>query len=263
MNIAILTGATGGIGAEFLALLAKEKLDRIWCIARNEKKLAAIRETYGEKIRTFSLDLSREDSIRTVQAMLEAERPNVAYLINNAGMARFGNWDAFDTETIRQYIDLNVKSVVMMTQTVLPFMHTGSRIINMSSQSSFQPLPYVNLYAAGKAFLRSYSRSLNQELEGTGITVTACCPGWVDTEMLPKTYCGIPIRYPGLSKPADVAEQALRDAKKGRDMSVYSLYVKAQHLAAKLLPQKAVMKYWLHSNREIVKAIRNRESERV
>ena len=71
--------------------------------------------------------------------------------------------------------------------------------------------------------------------------------------MLPKDYNGVKIKYPGLSKPADVAKKALEDAKKGNDMSVYSLYVKAQHVAAKLLPQKMVMKYWLFTNREIVK----------
>lgn len=256
MNIAILTGATGGIGTEFVENLVKEDFDQIWCIARNEKKLNALKQKHGQVIRTFSMDLSLEQSILDIQAVLKEEQPNVKILINNAGIAIIGRFDDFDLETTRKCIDLNVKSVVMLTEVVMPFMKSGSHIINMSSQSSFQPLPYINLYASGKAFIRSYSRSLNQELKGSGIKVTACCPGWIDTEMLPKDYNGVKIKYPGLSKPADVAKKALKDAKKGKDMSVYSLYVKAQHVAAKLLPQKMVMKYWLFTNREIVKTKR-------
>lgn len=254
MNIAILTGATGGIGAEFVKNLVEEDYDQIWCIARNEAKLNALKEKYGDVIRTFSLDLSLEQSILDIQALLNEEQPVVKMLINNAGIAIIGRFDDFDLDTTRTYIDLNVKAVVMMTEVVMPFMKSGSHIINMSSQSSFQPLPFINLYASGKAFIRSYSRSLNQELKGSGIQVTACCPGWIDTEMLPKDYNGVKIKYPGLSKPADVAKKALKDAKKGKDMSVYSLYVKAQHIVAKLLPQKFVMKYWLYTNRDVVKS---------
>ena len=252
MNIAILTGATGGIGAAFVEYLAKEKLDQIWCIARNQKKLDALKQKYGQVIRTFSMDLSLEQSILDLQAVLQEEQPTVKMLINNAGIAIVGRFDDFDLATTRTYIDLNVKSVVLLTEVVMPFMDSGSHIINMSSQSSFQPLRFINLYASGKAFIRSYSRSLNQELKGTGISVTACCPGWIDTPMLPKEYNGVQIKYPGLSQPEEVAKKALKDAKKGKDMSVYSLYVKAQHLAAKLLPQKVVMKYWLFINRKIV-----------
>lgn len=252
MNIAILTGATGGIGNEFVKNLVQEDFDQIWCIARNKNKLNAIKEQYGEVIRTFSLDLSLEQSILELQAILEEEKPNVKMLINNAGIAIIGRFDDFDLETTRTYIDLNVKAVVMLTEIVMPYMKSGSHIINMSSQSSFQPLPFINLYASGKAFIRSYSRSLNQELKGSGITVTACCPGWIDTEMLPKDYNGVKIKYPGLSQPADVAKKALKDAKKGKDMSVYSLFVKSQHIMAKLLPQKIVMKYWLFTNRKVV-----------
>lgn len=252
MNIAILTGATGGIGAAFVEYLAKENFDQIWCIARNQKKLDALKQKYGQVIRTFSMDLSLEQSILDLQAVLQEEQPTVKMLINNAGIAIIGRFDDFDLATTRTYIDLNVKSVVLLTEVVMPFMDSGSHIINMSSQSSFQPLPFINLYASGKAFIRSYSRSLNQELKGTGISVTACCPGWIDTPMLPKEYNGVQIKYPGLSQPEEVAKKALKDAKKGKDMSVYSLYVKAQHLAAKLLPQKVVMKYWLFINRKIV-----------
>lgn len=252
MNIGIITGATGGIGMEYVRLLMKENLDELWCLGRNEKKLSQIKETYGAKIRTFSMDLSLQESLEGFQKVLEAEKPEVSILINNAGIAMIGRYDDFDLETTRRYIDLNVKAVVMMCEIVLPFMKSGSHIINMSSQSSFQPLPFINLYASGKAFVRSFSRSLNQELKGTGVHVTACCPGWVDTAMLPEEYNGVKVKYPGLSDPADVAEKAIKDAMKNRDMSVYSLFVKGQHLAAKLMPQTLVMKCWMYINRDVI-----------
>jgi len=101
------------------------------------------------------------------------------------------------------------------------------------------------LYAASKVFERSYSRALNVELEGTGITCTAVCPGWIDTELLQKEINGKKVRFPGLVTPDRVAGQAMKDAKKGKDMSVCSLYVKCQHVNVKLLPQRWVMKIWM------------------
>lgn len=128
----------------------------------------------------------------------------------------------------------------------IPFMEKGAKILNISSASAFQPVPYINLYAATKAFERSYSRSLNTELKSYGITVTAVCPGWVDTDMLSKEINGKRVRFPGIVAPEKVVKKAIKDAKKGRDMSICSFYVKCQHLNVKLLPQRLTMKIWLH-----------------
>ena len=117
--------------------------------------------------------------------------------------------------------------------------------MNISSASAFQPNPYINLYAASKAFERSYSRALNVELEGTGITSIAVCPSWVDTELLQKEINGKKVKFPGLVTAKRVVTQAIKDAKKGKDMSVCSFYVKCQHVNVKLLPQKWVMKLWM------------------
>ncbi|MCH5286789.1 MAG: SDR family NAD(P)-dependent oxidoreductase [Christensenellaceae bacterium] len=252
-KIGIITGASGGLGEEFVKALLQENLDELWCIARNEAKLDAIMLRYGEKIRVFPKDLSLNSSIDDLESVLKEECPDVKFLINNAGIARMGRSDEFDRKEVMMYVDLNVKSVVLLTLIVLPFMGNGSHIINMSSQSSFQPLPYINLYASGKAFVRSYSRSLNRELDGTGIVVTACCPGWVDTNMLPKEYNGVSIKFPALAAPAKVVAKAMKDAKRGRDMSVYSFYVKYLHVLAKLLPQKLTMDFWLASIKKYVR----------
>lgn len=94
---------------------------------------------------------------------------------------------------------------------------------------------------------RNYSRALNVELRDRGIGVTAVCPGWVDTELLPREINGKKVKYPGMVSAKSVVTKALRDAEKRRDMSVCSLYVKCQHVIVKLLPQRLVMRIWMQS----------------
>ncbi len=242
---AIITGATGGIGREFVKQIWKEGIEEVWAVARNEKKLEELRTQYGEKLTVVPLDLSMEEQILQFGKLLEEKQPQVMYLINNAGLAKMASYQEFSLEEISRTVDVNCKAPVLLCQLCIPYMTTGSRILNISSASAFQPNPYINLYAASKAFERNYSRALNVELKGTGITVTAVCPGWVDTELLDKERNGKKIKFPGMVTPDRVVTLALKDANKGRDMSVCSLYVKCQHVYVKLLPQKWVMKIWV------------------
>ena len=244
-KIAILTGATGGLGREFLKQILKEEIDEVWAIARNEQKLSELRKEYGEKVIPMSIDLSELQGIEQIKNVLDEKKPQVMYLINNAGLAKMGNYKDFDIEEIDKTINVNCKAPVMLAQICIPYMGKGSKILNISSASAFQPNPYINLYAASKVFERSYSRALNVELDGTGITSTAVCPGWIDTELLQKEINGKKVRFPGLVTPDKVVRQAIKDAKKGKDMSVCSLYVKCQHVNVKLLPQRLVMKIWM------------------
>ena len=244
-KIAIITGATGGLGQEFVRAVLNEKPDEIWAIARNADKLNALKGRFGRRVRPVVCDLSKHEDIERVAQMLESERPDVRLLINNAGIARMGCTADFSADEISKLIDINCKAVSLLCGYVLPFMSKGSRILNISSASSFQPVPYINLYAASKAFVRSYSRALNVELKGCGITCTAVCPGWIDTEMLPKFSVGKTIKYPGLVSPKRVAVQAMRDSAKGRDMSVCTLFVKYEHFLSKTLAHKTLMKMWV------------------
>lgn len=209
------------------------------------QKLLELRKEHGEKIIPMSIDLSDMKGIKQIENMLEENRPHVEYLINNAGIARMGKYNDFSIEEIDKTINVNCKAPVMLAQICIPYMGKGSKILNISSASAFQPNPYINLYAASKVFERSYSRALNAELNGTGITSVAVCPGWIDTELLQKEINGKKVRFPGLVTPDRVVKQAIKDAKKGKDMSVCSLYVKCQHMNVKLLPQRWVMKIWM------------------
>ena len=244
-KIVILTGATGGLGREFLKQILKEDIDEVWAIARNKEKLYELKHQYGEKVVPVSMDLSDVSSIRELESMLKEQMPTVEYLINNAGLAKMGNYNDFSLEEIDQTINVNCKAPVMLSKLCIPYMKQGSRILNISFASAFQPNPYINLYAASKAFERSYSRALNVELERTGIKSIAVCPGWIDTELLQKEINGKKVKFPGMVTAKRVVAQAIKDAKKGKDMSVCSLYVKCQHVNVKLMPQRLVMKIWM------------------
>lgn len=246
-KIAIVTGATGGLGKEFTKLLYQENLDEIWAIARNHQKLQGLREELGEKVILFSKDVSTREGISDIAERLADERPEVRYLINNAGIGKMGTYNEFTLDEVEQFVSINSRTIVMLCMSVIPFMGKGSHILNISSQASFQPLPYLNLYAATKAFVTSYSRSLNVELRKCGITVTAVCPGWVDTDLLEKEWNGKEIKFPGIVNAEPVVRKALRDAQKGKDMSVYGLYVKSLQLFSKLIPHRVGMHSWAKS----------------
>ena len=204
-----------------------------------------MRKHYGEKVKPFSIDLSNLEQIEEFGKVLKEKKPEIKYLINNAGLGKIGSYKEFSLRELDRIVNVNSKAPILLCNLCIPYMKEGSRIVNVSSASAFQPAPYINLYAASKAFTRSYSRGLNMELKSRGITVTAVCPSWVATKLLPKELNGKRVKYPGLVAADKVAAQALKDAKKGKDMSVYSLFVKSQHLIVKLLPQKLVMKIWL------------------
>ena len=145
-------------------------------------------------------------------------------------------------------IDLNVSGVVAMGLVCIPYMEHGSHIINIASQAAFQPLPYQNIYSSTKAFVRNYTRALNVELKDKGIAATAVCPGWMKTGLIDRGLIGAKKatkNFAGMVTPDVVAKKAISDADKGKDISVYSAYVKMCHLVAKILPQKVMMKLWL------------------
>ncbi|MCR4924870.1 MAG: SDR family NAD(P)-dependent oxidoreductase [Clostridiales bacterium] len=243
-KIAILTGATGGLGQAFIKELLKEDINQIWAIARNKNKLDELCNKYGDKIFPIQCDLCEKSEIKAIADLLEENKPDVKFLINNAGMAKMAKTVDFTEDEISKTIEINCKTPTLICQYAIPYMSKGSRILNISSASSFQPNPYIALYSATKVYLRSYSRSLNYELKDKGIACTAVCPGWIDTEMLKKEHNGKAVKFPGMVSSEKVVKKALKDAKKGKDMSVCSLFVKYEHICSKILPQKWIMNIW-------------------
>ena len=245
-NIAIITGATGGVGSEFTRQLIKESMDEIWIVARNSEKLECLKNELGERIVIFQADLSKSDEIERIASKLKAENPKISYLINNAGLAKMGSYQEFTAKEVRDTVAVNCTATVLLSEICIPYMEKGSRIATISSAASFQPLPYLNLYAATKVFERSYTRALNFELKKTGITATAVCPGWVDTDLLMREYHGKKVVFPGIISAQKMVAKAIKDIKKGKDMSVCTGYIKMEHVLGKIFPQKMSMNTWFY-----------------
>lgn len=245
-KIAIITGATGGLGRSFTKQLI-ECVDEVWAIGRSIEKLNKLEEEFGEKIRSFSIDLSDITNLNCLREELNNGKYKVQYLVNNAGTGRMAVSTDFSDQEIQSHINTHNTSVAVLCNICIPFMEKGSHIINVASQSAFQPVAYINLYAACKAFCYSYSRALNMELKDQGIIVTVACPGWIKTELLQTEMNGKKVTFPHLAEPDDVVKQTLKDARKGKDMSVYSGYVRRMQFFSKFYPHKMIMKIWVKS----------------
>ena len=246
MRIAVITGASSGMGREFVKQIdAAESFDEIWVIARRKERLEELCEGAKNKIRPVPLDLMKRESFDEYKTLLESEKPNVALLVNGSGFGRFGAFTDIDLDTQLDMIDLNDKALVAMTYLTLPYMKEGGRIYQIDSLSSFQPVPYIGVYGATKAFVLSFSRALNVELKKRKIRVMAICPGWVRTEFFDHAVTDDTITYYNRYYDSDeVVERALKDMKKGRDVSVCGFPIRMQVRLTKLLPHKLVMKIW-------------------
>ena len=247
--IAIVTGATGDIGEEFVKSLLSET-DQVWAVGRSENKLTSLKEKYGDKIVPVRVDLSDRNDIFSFCEKIESEKPEIRYLVNNAGVAKMKPVSEFTLEEISDMLDINDKAATLICRACIPYMVKGSYILNVASASAFQPNPYIALYSASKAYLLSFTRSLNVENEN--ITCTAVCPGWVDTKMLPKQRDGKDIRYPGMTPASKVVEVALKDCHKGKDVSVCSFYFRYMRFLSKVTPHSIAMKMWVKAIRQYI-----------
>ena len=252
-TIALVTGASGGLGREFARLLCAEPVDEVWAVARGEQKLNALRGELGDKVVVLAMDLTQPEAIQKLAELLHQRGVRVQYLVNNAGLARMAPCQSFESTEISQTVTLNCTVPAQLCNICLPYMAPGSRILTLSSAASFQPMAYLALYAASKVFERYYTRALHLELKGTGITATTVCPGWVKTDLLWQTHDGKPVHYSGLAEAGPVAAKALRDAKRGRAMSVFGWYAAYLRLEAKLLPTGGIMAMWAHGAAPYVK----------
>lgn len=250
-DIAIITGATGGLGKSFVKYLIDE-VEEVWAIGRNMDKLKNLEKEFGEKIKSFSIDLSDIGKLDSIRQKLSQGGYRIKYLVNNAGSGRMAVSTDFSAQEIQSHINTHNTSVAVLCNICIPYMEQGSHIINVASQSAFQPVAYINLYAACKAFCYSYSRALNMELKSKGIVVTAACPGWIKTELLQTELNGQKVSFPHLAEPDDVVKKTLKDAKRGKDMSVYSAYVRRMQFFSKYYPHKLVMKIWVWSVRKYI-----------
>jgi uncharacterized protein len=183
---ALITGASGGIGYELAKIAASQKYNLI-LIARSANKLEQIKNEFQiqhqVEVINFVADLTNQKKIDEIINELQNKNIIPEILINNAGFGLYGKFEQTNWATEENMIQLNILSLVHFTKKLLPLMlKTGKGyIMNVASVAAFMPGPYMSVYYATKAFVLSFSQALNSELKGSGISVTAFCPGPTQT----------------------------------------------------------------------------------
>ena len=256
MTVAIVTGASSGMGREFVRQLsAWVQVDEIWAVARRAEALEALKAEVSVPVRPVVLDLLQETSFGAFRNLLEAEKPDVKLLVNAAGFGKFGAYHKVSLEDDCRMIDLNCKALLVMTRLCLPYMKAGSHILQLDSLSAFQPVPWITTYGATKAFVLSYSRSMNRELKSRGIRMMTMNPAWVKTEFFDhafQTNSENEVQYFNYVYEADeCVATGLKDLYKTRkDYSIHGLPVKLQVLGVKLMPHSIVMNIWQNQQKK-------------
>ena len=249
-RIAIVTGASSGIGKEFfLSLKSRESaLDEIWVVARSEEKLKALQSEISLPLRVFALDLSKTESTDVLKAAFEEEKPNIRYLICASGFGRFCGVEEEDPAILQNMIDLNCRSIVGVTSVAFPDLSQGSAVLLIASVAAFQPIPYLATYGATKAFVLSYGRALNRELQKSrGARCLCVCPFWTKTAFFDRatTQKTVVKKFTAMYEPSQIVTQAWKDLKKkNRDISIYGAKARGQAWLVKALPHKLVMSVW-------------------
>lgn len=248
-NIAIITGASSGMGKQFAKKLDNIGLDEIWAIARDKKLLANLQKELKTKVVPFAWDLTLEEPFIALRDLLDTEKPNVSWLCCCAGYCKFGAVDEICTNQTQGMIDLNCKAYVRVTESVLPYMRKGAKIIHIASMAAFQPTAYMTTYGATKAFTLSYARGLRQELKPRGITVTCVCPFWTKTNFLKvakKSHAkkNVISHFSTMYDPEKVIKRALKHARHGKEISIYGFKAKIQSILVKILPHRLIMWAW-------------------
>lgn len=249
LTIAIVTGASSGMGREFVRLLDKELtgLDEIWVIARRGDRLKELAKESHTKLIPVELDVTGSEASLVLTGMLKEKKPKVKFLVNCAGFGKIGNIDALPVKEQVSMLQVNCLALTEITGLVLPYMAQKSRIINLASAAAFLPQPGFAVYAATKSYVLSYSRALNRELKTTGIKVTAVCPGPVKTEFfdLAEQTGKVPVyKMLVMADPVKVVKKAFEDSVRGKSVSVYGRVMKGFYVLTKIIPHELILKFF-------------------
>ena len=230
MRIAIVTGASSGIGEEFCHALDSEGLDSIWMIARRADRMEALSESLQTPCRIIEADLSESSGVDRLRQLIESDRPEILFVVNSAGFGRFGDSWNIPSDVSRDMISLNCSALVDVTCMCIPYMPARSSIIEVCSASAYLPLRSLNVYSATKAFVRSFCNGLRRELDGKGIRVLEVSPGWVSTDFIPGSggYAVPSGVFRHTVTREEVVAQAMRDLANDRKRSLCGRYDRMQ-----------------------------------
>ena len=254
-NVIVITGASSGMGKQFAVQISKlENVDEIWAIARDSALLEELKDSIELHVVPLTLDLTLDNDIEAYKNKLAEEKPNVKILVNSAGFGKFEHSEVTSTSVKQNMIDLNIKAIVSLIDYTLPYMNEGANIVNIASCAAFQPIPYINTYAATKAFVLSYSRALNRELKYRKIHVLAVCPFWTKTNFfnraIDKSKKDVVIKYAAMYAPELVIKKAIKDMYNvKKDISVYGFMNNLQRFMVKIFPHSFVMNVWMRQQK--------------
>lgn len=246
MRIAVITGASAGIGREFVHEIDRMGgLDEIWVIARRLDRLEELKGKCKTLVRPVVMDLSDLKALDGYWELLEKEKPEIGLLVNAAGFGVFGPFADKNLDRMLDSVTVNSLSLTGMCHISIPYMKSGDSIINVGSNSAWQPVPYQTVYGASKSYVLNFSRALYRELRSKGIHVMCVCPGWIRTEFQQVAQHEQYIRYVDRWYEASgVAVQAMKDLKKKKIVSILGHPVRRQVKLVKFLPVKMVMNIW-------------------
>jgi len=247
-NIAIITGASSGLGLEFAKQIEKGfVLDEIWLIARNLNALESLGKSFKRaQAKCLAYDLSLKESIEKIAEELRKQNPNVRLLVNNAGFGKIGNFADLNKAEQLRMIDVNVLALTDLTQTTLPYMQKNSAILQVASTIGFVPSPYFAVYAATKAYVVNFSLALYYELKAKHIHVMAVCPGPVATNFFNVARSknegkSTPFNKILSAKANAVVTTALTDLQRKRIISIHGLLNKLLTHLSRILPYSLLM----------------------
>ncbi len=244
MNIAVITGASSGLGAEFTRAIAEaNSVDEIWVIARRKERLEELaNELHPAVVRPLAMDLTNRNSIAALKQKLAEEYACVRILINNAGYCRCGKFEEMTEEEIEKMIDLDITAMTLVNRICIPFMTKGSYAILVGSVSSFTPVIGQAVYSAAKAYVSFHGQILHAELKKQGINVMVLSPGNMNTEMNvrggegEKAGC---LPYLDLKK---ITRAALKKAASGKRYDTPGCFYKGYRFLSKPIPHSLLIK---------------------
>jgi short-subunit dehydrogenase len=178
---ALVTGASSGIGLELARVFAENSYNLVLTARREEKlqELAGELRGHDISVEVIPADLSRREAPTEILQQLQERGISVDVLVNNAGFATYGLFDETELQDELNLITVNISALTHLTKLLLPGMieRKNGYVFNVASTAAFQPGPFMAVYYASKAYVLSFSEALANELEGTGVSVTALCPG--------------------------------------------------------------------------------------
>ncbi len=237
---ALVTGASSGIGEVMVGLLAEAGVPTV-LVARRADRLQALADDL-DGIEVLVADLvTPEGQAAVVDRITDPDAP-IDLVVNNAGFGSNGRFHEIDPDRLADEVELNVAALTRLSSAALGVMVPRGRgyLLNVSSVASFQPAPELAVYAATKAYVTSLSESLHEELRGSGVHVTALCPGLTRTEFQSvsntEQYAD---RFPGFTwtSPDEVARAGLDAVAAGRAISVPGVLYKGLVSMADLVPR--------------------------